>query len=92
MSNVNRIKPHQLYHLSRKTGWILLVLLLCGTTSLFAQEPENEITDSLWKITYRDQEGQTVETSGRLLIRAQDGGILLEQRNGFLLNVIPDAI
>lgn len=85
----------------RVTG--LSLCLLCGTGLVwfgsglaFGQErgsvaeevsPEAEV-----RVTWQSSEGRKVTELGRLLVRAQDGGILFEERDGRLRTIIADAI
>jgi len=72
--------------LLRCTQTCVICLFLCVmVTSVRAEE-----TDRLVRVTLSEAAGQTVFT-GRILVRAQDGGILLEESNGELRNLTPDS-
>lgn len=48
--------------------------------------------DALHRVTFVDDEKQTRTVDGRILVTAQDGGILLEGRDGILWNVTPQQL
>jgi hypothetical protein len=53
--------------------------------------PAGPDAETLWHIEARTEAGP-VELTGRLVVTAQDGGVLLEERNGRLRQLKPDVI
>lgn len=64
-----------------------LFLLICGQVS--ADDPA--MADPLVTVVINTAD-QSVEVSGRILIEAQDGGVLLEERNGRIRQLTPALI
>ncbi|QDU81033.1 hypothetical protein Pla110_27700 [Polystyrenella longa] len=79
-------------YLGLTVALVLSILVSVAHSQDSSSETETATSVPLWKLTYRDHEGKSVTTEGRILTRAADGGLLLERRDGYLLNVIPDAI
>ncbi|MAT16723.1 MAG: hypothetical protein CMJ46_15810 [Planctomyces sp.] len=72
--------------------WSIFVTIMIACSRDSVATAEDTEPAPLRNVTYRNHEGETVTTSGRVLITAADGGILLEERDGYLLNIIPEAI
>ena len=64
-----------------------LIFLCCGHVD--ADDPA--ILDTLTTVVINASD-QSVEVSGRILIEAQDGGVLLEERNGRIRQLTPAVI
>jgi hypothetical protein len=91
-SGLWRNGPHRFCAVVRLCG--CLVCVTCVFTALSADEPvvvPLVPADPLLRVTIREGE-QTRIAEGRSLVDAQDGGILLEERNGRLRLLSPDVI
>jgi Protein of unknown function (DUF1570) len=76
-------------------AWFLLLRVpgLCGTPSVASDEPPSAAATGvieLWRVSLRGETGAPVE--GRLVITAQDGGLIVEERSGRLQQLKADAI
>lgn len=72
-------------------------LLVLGTFIVRAEEPPREARDltperRLHRVTWSDAKSDTRSVAGRVLLEAQDGGLLLEARDGRLWNVTPKQL
>lgn len=66
-----------------------MALLFFLTPTARAQADDGK-TDALWKVTLAENAESPCETiEGRILVEAQDGGILLEDRAGVFWNITP---
>lgn len=71
-----------------------LVAWLFMTALVQADEPLQELTAErrLHRVTWTDAKSETRSVAGRVLLEAQDGGLVLEARDGRLWNVSPKQL
>ena len=72
-------------------------LLVLATFIVRADEPPREAREltperRLHRVTWTDAKSETRTIAGRVLLEAQDGGLLLEARDGRLWNVTPKQL
>ena len=72
-------------------------LLVLATLIVRAEEPPREARElaperRLHRVTWADAKLETRSVAGRVLLEAQDGGLLLEGRDGRLWNVTPKQL
>lgn len=72
-------------------------LLVLATLIVRAEEPPREAREltperRLHRVTWTDAKSETRSVAGRVLLEAQDGGLLLEARDGRLWNVTPKQL
>jgi hypothetical protein len=71
-------------------GLLIIVGLLFGTSLLgFSDEPRSSAT--VTQLVVKGPEG-SLQVSGQILVEAQDGGVLLEERNGRIRQLTPVMI
>lgn len=74
----------------------MLVVGCLASVSVGADEPagvdEAAVSDHLTTVLVRITEDSPKELSGRILVEAQDGGVLLEERNGRIRQLTPAMI
>lgn len=75
--------PRDLVHM--RLRHIVLAYLLTTSASAFA-------ADALERVVFTDDAMQTQTVEGRVLVEAQDGGVLLEQADGRLWTVTADRL
>ncbi len=77
---------------------VLIAWLLALVMSVVrADEPALEVSEvepenRLHRVTWTDAKSETRTVAGRVLLKAQDGGLLLESRDGRLWNVTPKQL
>lgn len=69
-------------------AWLFMTVLVQ------ADEPQRELTPErrLHRVTWTDAKSETRSVAGRVLLKAQDGGLVLEARDGRLWNVTPKQL
>ncbi len=78
--------------LCRRTGWVLLLAVLVLQLSL-GRADDKSTEQPLWRVEFTPAPQLTAQRiEGRILVEAQDGGILLEDRAGVLWNVTPEQL
>jgi len=75
-------------------GFLCTVWFMLSSTVGFSQEPSPppDSPEAEVAITYQSAEGLKTTRTGRILVRAVDGGILFEERNGHYWTIIRESI
>lgn len=72
---------------------VVLAAALLASTPLQTSADETSTEQALWRVDFSvSPEHVRRSIEGRILVQAQDGGILLEDRGGVLWNVTPEQI
>ena len=70
-------------------AWIALLILQLPLQATSAAHKE---TAALWTVTFLDAQDSEQIVDGRVVVEAQDGGLMLEDRMGVLWNITPDRL
>ncbi len=70
----------------------LLFVFIFPFLNLHANDLSAEDSSSLYRVLFEKNGIQPVQVEGKLLLKAADGGLLLQQKDGNYLNITPDKI
>ncbi len=72
--------------------WLLAVGTLCGALRPDACRADEPDSKKLFKVVFQAESKAQITTEARVLIKAQDGGVLIEGRDGRIWGVPPERL